>query len=119
MRHVLEIPRWHPAKTNQLYRGHWSEKRKLKQFDKLIVSLLAKEQRIPSASGKRRVTLVVVLPPKARGGDVDAYAKSLLDALTHARLLVDDRKEYAELAPVQYERGTAFEWGSRILLEDL
>jgi hypothetical protein len=45
-----------------------------------------------------------LLGPRQRGADPDAYWKSLLDALVHAGLLVDDSPKWCELGPVRFER---------------
>ncbi len=34
MTHILTIPGWHPARVNQLYQGHWTQRRRLKARDK-------------------------------------------------------------------------------------
>jgi Holliday junction resolvase RusA-like endonuclease len=117
--HTLHIPRWHPAKVNQLYSGHWAVKSRLKAADRQMVALYAKQAKIPLAFGPRRVTLTILLKPRQRGGDPDAYWKSSLDALTHAGLLVDDNRQHVELAPVQYRRSGETDWGTLIHLEDL
>lgn len=61
---------------------------------------------VPKAAGKRRVKLTIVLGPRQRGGDPDAYWKSTLDALARAGLILDDNRQGVELASVAYERGT-------------
>lgn len=113
----LFIPRWHPAKVNELLSGHWSRGHKLKKADRQVV--WASSLVLPKATVKRRVELTIILKPKQRGGDVDAYFKSALDALKHAGLVVDDNRQGVELAPVAYERGTEREWGTRIRLTDI
>jgi hypothetical protein len=47
----------------------------------------------------------------------DSYWKSLLDALVHAGLLVDDNRQHVQLGEVEFERGTAR--ATTITLEDL
>jgi hypothetical protein len=74
---------------------------------------------IPKAVGKRRVDLEIILKPKQRGGDVDAYNKSLLDGLVRCGLLVDDNRQHVELSQPTYSRGTEKDWGARIVLEDV
>lgn len=51
------------------------------------------------------MTLHLILPPRGRKCDPDAFWKSTLDGLVHAGLLVDDRHSCVELAPVEYSRG--------------
>src|SRR4051812_7545214 len=103
--YTLTIEGWHPARLNDLLRGHWSRGHRLKKADRQIVGLAARLQGIPPATGKRRVSLTITLGPRQRAGDVDAYQKSLLDSLVQAGLLTDDNRQGVELAPVQFERG--------------
>ncbi len=118
-RAVIEIPQWHPAKLNQLVGCHWAVRSKLKKRDWQIIALYASGYRsmATTAAGKRRVSLVITLAPRQRGGDPDSYWKSLLDALVHAGLLVDDSPKWCELGPVEYRRGS--EMATTIILEDL
>lgn len=109
------IERWHPAKVNQLLSGHWSKGHRLKKRDREMVWAYA--QGTPKASAKRRLELTIVLQKGQRGGDVDAYHKSTLDALKHAGLILDDNRQGVELLPILYERGPG--WGTRIRLWDL
>lgn len=101
--HTVRIDGWHPAILNQWQGRHWSVGAKLKALDRenIAIEFLG----TPKAEGKRRVSLSLVLGPKQRGGDPDAYWKSLLDALVNAGQLLDDSKEYVELGSVTYERG--------------
>jgi hypothetical protein len=102
--HTLTVPNWHPARVNELL-GHWRKAHRLKSADRNTVVLEAYRQGVPKARGKRRVHLEIVLGPGQRGADPDAFWKSSLDALVRAGLLVDDRKECVELAPVTFSRG--------------
>lgn len=101
--HVLTIPNWHPARLNELLAGRW-QAAKLKKADRQIVAVYAFDV-IPHATGKRRVDVEIVLGPRQRACDPDAYHKSLLDALKHARLLIDDNRQHVELTPVRFSRG--------------
>jgi Holliday junction resolvase RusA-like endonuclease len=115
--YVLTIDGWHPCALNRLIGCHWGTASRLKKRDRRRVGLEALAQRIPKATGKRRVRLHLVLRPRQRRCDVDAYHKSLLDALAHAGLIVDDSPAWCEIAPVTFERGE----GRRavVTLEDL
>jgi hypothetical protein len=115
--HTLKIDGWHPAKINDLYRGHWAIRARLKRTDRELLAAYAKLAGIPQAEGKRRVSLVLTLAPGQRGGDPDAYWKSTLDALVHAGLLLDDNRQGVELGTVTFRRGPARQ--TTILLEDL
>ncbi|MCE9567651.1 MAG: hypothetical protein K8U57_37090 [Planctomycetes bacterium] len=118
-KYVIEIPRWHPQTVNQLYgtHQHWGYKRKQKKLDRAMVTHYVGQAKVPPQERKRRVTLTIVLAPKKRGADVDAYWKSCLDALVGCSALAGDSSKWVELAPVQYERAEA--WGCKIELLDL
>lgn len=105
----IDSPAWQPARLNELMRS-WQAAARLKKRDReqlgLLLAVLRAEGRpVPVAEGKRRVRLTVVLAPKCRGGDVDAFWKSLLDCLACHGLITGDAKECVELAPVAYVRG--------------
>jgi hypothetical protein len=109
------VPNWHPTRLNVLLGKHHIEAWRLKQTDQALV-LVHSGGKVPAAKSKRRVTLRIVLGPRQRGGDTDAYWKSTLDALVANYLLVDDNRTWVELMPVQFERGAKGTW---ILLEDI
>lgn len=90
---------------------------RMKKSDREMVAGYARLAEVPKAKRKRRVRLTIVLGPRQRGADPDAFWKGLLDSLVAAELLVDDSKEWVELAPVEYERGK--ERATRIVLEDM
>lgn len=115
--HNIIIPSFHPARLNQWDGRHWSRRARLKRGDRELIAYYARVAAIPRAAGKRRVSLRLTLAPGQRGGDPDAYFKSVLDALVHAGLLVDDSKEWCEIAPVIFERGKVRQ--TMIVLEDL
>jgi Holliday junction resolvase RusA-like endonuclease len=75
-------------------------------------------EKIPKATGKRRVSLHVTLGKGMREFDDDAWQKSTLDAMKHAGLIVDDSSRYVETGPVTFSRDRQG-WGTRITLEDL
>lgn len=115
--HTLTVPHWHPTPLNVLLHGKkWAGVARKKKDRETIAaySLLA---RVPRAAGKRRVTITIVLGPRQRGGDVDAYQKSSLDALKHAGMLVDDSRHWCEIMPLKWLR--AAERATVIELEDI
>ena len=116
--HTLVIARWHPRRLNELLGCHWTKAARLKKADRQMIAGCALRDRIPRAAGKRRLSVLIRLRPRQRGGDPDCYWKSLCDALKHAGLLRDDNRQWVELVPVRYERGTADDWGTEITLED-
>lgn len=111
----IYIPRWHPATLNSLLKNRWAASR-LKRADREM--LWAYSVGKSKAIGMRRVELTIILRRGQRAADPDAQWKSLLDALKHAGLLLEDNRQNVELAPVSYERGTVTEWGTRIRLID-
>jgi Holliday junction resolvase RusA-like endonuclease len=68
------------------------------------------------ATGKRRVTITIILGPRQRGADPDAYFKAVGDALVDCGALVDDSRKWVEWMPVRYDRGK--NTGCMIELED-
>ena len=113
--YTISIPNWHPVRLNMLMAVHHMKAYRLKEADKEVVAWYMST--VPPATTKRRLTLTIVLPPGRRGGDPSAYWKSLEDSLVSCKRLVNDSKEWVELAPVRYERGQAP--ASIITLEDL
>lgn len=112
----IEIPGWVPTPLNQLL-GHWRGRWGKKKQDKAMVAVHAWKAGIPLADGRRRVGLMITLPPGQRRWDPDCFWKSCLDALVSARLLIDDSPKWCELGTVlQMRTGTL---STTILLEDL
>lgn len=116
-RWYVRIDRWHPAKLNQWDGRHWAVRARLKKADANLVAVCCAGAGVAKATGKRRVCLEIVLGPRQRGGDVDAYWKSTLDALKHAGAIVDDSKELVVLGEVCYSRGPVK--ATVIVLEDV
>jgi hypothetical protein len=114
---TLEIPRWRPATPNELMKSV-KAKIRLKKRDHQFICTYALQQKIQKATGKRRVSLHVTLGKGMREFDYDAPWKSLLDAMKHAGLVVDDSCEYIEQGPVTFSRDWK-NWGTMITLQDL
>lgn len=114
--YVLHIEDWQPTPLNKLMGGHWSKAHRQKNRDLAIICGYAVQAKIPVATSKRSVELTITLGPKQRGADVDAYFKSLNDALVRCRLLTDDNRQGVELLPVRFERGARK--ATRIVLKD-
>jgi hypothetical protein len=100
----ITIPGWHPARLNELLEGKWVAAR-LKKRDRKIVRDYAGWTIIPIALRPRRVHLAITLGKGQRAGDPDCYWKSLLDALVHCGLLIDDNRQHVVLDPVEFVRG--------------
>lgn len=105
MTHTLHIPDFHPAKLNTLLSGHWGKGARLKRADREIIAAYAHQSEIPKATGKRKVSLLLVLEKGQRAADPDASWKSLLDALQACQLIRNDNRQGVELGPVEFARG--------------
>lgn len=111
----IAIPGCHPPRLNQLMHCHWAVKNKRKKAWTLALGTFA--QGVPTATTKRRVTLVITLAPKQRSPDVDAFWKSVLDSCVALGLLVDDNPKWVEISPVVYLRGE--DKATTLVLEDI
>jgi hypothetical protein len=113
---VLVIERWQPSPLNKLLK-HWRTAQRLKTVDRNMVNGYCRLNRFRPAVGPREVNLCIVLGPKQRACDPDAYWKSTLDALVKAGMLIDDNRQYCRINPVTFERGPQRE--TRIELIDI
>lgn len=114
---IITIPDWRPTPDNKLSHKHWAVAKSFKDTDKEMVGTYAKIADAQPALGKRRVSLEIVLTGRQKKTDPFAYCKSVLDALTHCRMLVDDSSQFMEWGGVTWTRGTkSF---TMIVLEDL
>lgn len=113
----VTIPNWHPTTLNALLGKHWGKRGKMKRGDFDIIHYYFLN--CPRATQKRRITLKIGLGKKQRGGDPDAYFKSLNDGLVKDGLLKNDSKEWVELAPVEYYRTKDGKPETIIILEDI
>lgn len=122
---VLEIRDWMPCSENEFTRHtlHWSKRNKLKADDRDAVHcatyLYQFDHGSIQAKGKRRVSLEYVFPKSHRGRRPDPtnLEKSLLDAMKHAGLIVDDDYAHCEMGEVKYSSGP--KRMTRITLEDV
>jgi Holliday junction resolvase RusA-like endonuclease len=103
----LAIPNWHPTRLNELLGCNWRKRHRLKKADRELIGVYARLAGVPKATGKRKVSLHLILGPGQRAGDPDCYLKSLFDALTACRLLIDDNRQHVELGAVRFSRGKA------------
>jgi hypothetical protein len=101
---TFRIDNYHPTRLNQLLGVHWAVAGRMKRRDREMIAAHAALACVPRATGKRLVTLRIILGKGQRGADPDAFFKALLDAMVHAGLLVDDNRQGVVLAPVEYER---------------
>ena len=103
---TLQIDDWMPAQLNQMQGRHWAVKHRLKKTDREIIGLAAKWYGIPTATRKRRLSVLIVLPKGKRRPDPDAYDKSLRDALVECGALKNDSADWVEGTQVEYARAT-------------
>lgn len=113
------IPQWHPTPLNRMMGMNKYVIARLKKRDAKTVWACFLRSGASKATGRRRVTFTIVLKPKQRGCDPDAYDKSLFDALKHCGAIKDDNRQWVEAPPPDFRRGTATEWGIEITLEDI
>ncbi len=107
-----------PPRLNQVIGRKWFIVDRLKRDLTTALSLCARDQNIIPATLRRKVSLHVVLGPRRKQPDADAYDKLLLDALVRCGLLVDDSaRGLVGRVEVSFERGTKDE--TRITLEDV
>lgn len=114
MKHELRLPGFIPTTVNELMRSV-GKRIRAKRGDRDLVIFYSRLQGIPAAQGKRRVD-VTITKPNGKFPDPDAIFKSLLDALVHARMLLDDDAEHVVLGPITFERG---ERSTLVVLEDI
>lgn len=112
----ITIPKWHPTTVNRLLNCHWAVAGKRKSIDRKMICYECKRHRVPRTEGRRRVSLIIHLDPGQRGADVDAYWKSILDALVHAGAICNDSHRWSELGLVRFMRDGM---GTTITLEDI
>ncbi len=104
---VVTMLHYHPVPLNDLIgRGPMVVHGIKRKSDRRIGDEVALA-RVPPATAKRRVGLRIILGPKQRGCDGDAYWKVLLDSLVACRALKDDSRHWCETTPVEFERGKA------------
>jgi hypothetical protein len=109
----FEIPNWIPTSCNILLRCHWAKRSRLLRADAQMVSVYFRQANVPVASGRRRLSAIFSNP---RSIDPDNCLKSLLDALSGCRAILDDDPGSMELGSIVSTRGPR---SSRIELEDL
>lgn len=96
---MLSLPML-PASMNQRERqSFWIRKRELDEITRTI-GLLAFEQKIPPALGRRSVQVTIHKSKRSRVKDDpanrDSRAKAILDAMVRTGLLVDDSDQWLD-----------------------
>jgi hypothetical protein len=117
MRQVINIPDYLPPTVNELTRGKIRTRIRLGKSCRNMIFAYSFSAGVTPAEGKRRVTIRLSLGPGCRGGDVDAYHKSVLDALKHCKAIRGDTRHWCELAPVEYLRSSRD--ATTIVVEDI
>lgn len=103
---TVSIPLFLPCTLNRLMRLHWAKRHRQLCYEADMVYMYGVLLTgVPAATGKRRVTLRLVLAPKDQVRDSDSSEKGIRDHLTKAKLLVDDSPEWLEMAPLEQVRG--------------
>jgi hypothetical protein len=106
-----------PPSLNRLMRGKLRTRMRLGGAWAWMVRLFARDAATAPATGKRRVSLVLVYPRGRKLHDPDSFFKAVGDGLVRAGLLVDDGPGWVEWGTVRYARGT--NESTEIILEDL
>lgn len=120
MLQVLWLERWHPTTLNTLMAGHWAKGHRKKKLDGEVVAAECLRHGLRPAQGPRKVSLHLIVPPKARRCDRDAFWKVALDCLKRAGAIVDDSPNYCTPGAVTYSRSESAEhWGTLVYLEDV
>lgn len=104
--------------------GHHMQRHKLKAQDRVIVGLACNISGISRAIGRRRVDMLVVLPPKQRRIDKDNARKSLFDALTACGAILGDSPNllaegFVSFARAEQLAGEQPVWGTMVILTDM
>lgn len=117
-RYEITIPDWRPTLLNTLTkRGNYYTAARLKSSDAMTIWVHGFEARVPEAKTRRRVGLNIILGPRVRKADPDAYWKSLLDGMVVARLLIDDTDDWVVTTKPIQSRGERTQ--TTIIIEDL
>lgn len=119
MTHRIEIPNWHPSRLNQFTDRHWSVRSQAKKRDREMIATYSLKADAPKATGRRRVSLEVLLKKGQRPPDEDAFWKSLLDGLVKAGMLTDDNRQGVQLGEIRHTRSRDATHGTTIVLEDV
>ncbi len=123
MKHSVFIKNWRPTPLNRLMFAKVRDRIKRLKADKEMVFWHMRHAEIPKATGKRRVSLEIVLEGRQRASDADSPWKVLLDALVASGQLVGDSLESVELGTISYQRKARGREdvvaGTLIVLEDV
>lgn len=93
---TITVEDWHPPTVNSLMRGHWAKRGRVKKSATYRVTLECKKFAVPVADRKRKVEITVYCPNMSRQPDPDNTLKAVLDGLSHAGAIVDDKSQWCE-----------------------
>lgn len=113
--YTIHIPHWHPVRLNQLLNCHWGWAHSLKTANTQMIGVYAHQAKVPKATGRRSVKMLITMGKGQRTGDPDAYYKTTHDSLVNLGLLKNDNHVWLELTPVEFKRG---EMATTITLRD-
>jgi len=104
--------------------GHYGERSSLKKQDRHRIAVECLVCGITKATGRRRVDMVVILPPKQRRIDKDNARKSLFDALTACGAILGDSPNLLAEGFVSFARSESLAgeqpvWGTMVILTDM
>ncbi len=116
MTHTLILPDYHIALLNTAMRKNYRTAMHVAKECKQFVTTYRLLQKIPKATGARRVQFIVTFPDNKTRPDPDSILKLGLDALKTCGLLVDDSYEMCEFLPPIYYLGPK---RTRIVLTDI
>lgn len=102
---TMVLHNWMPTPLNRLLGTHWAKRGRMKAADAETVALEAARQNVPAATGKLRLSVLIVLPKGRRQVDPDAIQKSLADALVKCGALKNDSYAWVEHSPLKYAKG--------------
>lgn len=114
---VIWMPGWIPVSLNRLLYRHWASASRAKRAAMAAVVAACVDCRVPAATGRRRVSIVVGLPDRRHRPDVDNLPKAVLDGLTACGALVDDSDDWCEQTAVRIAYGV--DKGTTITLEEI
>lgn len=112
---TIVIPGWKPPTLNSTMRGTIRDRIRHGKSCRRVIAAAALG--VARARTARRVTLSITFPNRRHLPDVDSFSKVVLDALVHAKMLLDDSYAFVEWMPPIYEIGDRLE--TAILLEDI
>ena len=103
-RYEVVIPGWRPPSLNSLMRGNLRARMRIEKGCHRVVGQACREQGVPPATARRRVSLSIGLGPGQREFDRDSPYKALFDSLVACKALVSDRVAGVEIGYLEFYR---------------